>query len=118
MIRTRERVHGLVPAFRERVEWGLSYAEAYGASLTVTSGKRSSQEQRRLYELFKAGKGHPANAPGTSAHEFGLAVDVAADDPRWYPSLHSLWRALGLAVPYSREPWHVEVPNWQRYVRR
>lgn len=115
MARGREKLWGLIPALRERLEWGLSYADAYGIGTTLTSGKRSRTEQARLHARFIAGKGPPANRPGTSAHEVGMAADITPDRNSDYVHLHAVWRYLGLAVPYPREPWHVEVPNWKRY---
>lgn len=43
----------------------------------VTSTKRSFAEQKLLYERYLAGTGPLAAKPGTSAHEFGRAIDIA-----------------------------------------
>ena len=94
----------------------MSYLDAHGISTRVTSGKRSYRRQKELHELYLAGRGAPANRPGTSAHEFGMAADITPDRNSDYVHLHGVWRWLGLAVPYPREPWHVEVPNWKRYL--
>ena len=115
MVAGQELLYGLVPAFRERLEWGLSYLDAYSISTRVTSGKRSRKRQAELYAAFKAGKGNPADPPGSSVHEFGMGADITPDRGSDYQYLHAVWRYLGLAVPYPREPWHVEVPNWRRY---
>jgi len=61
----QELLYGLVPAFRERLEWGLSYLDAYSISTRVTSGKRSRKRQAELYAAFKAGKGNPAVRHGS-----------------------------------------------------
>ncbi|MEE2915739.1 MAG: hypothetical protein VYB32_01555 [Pseudomonadota bacterium] len=42
----------------------------------VSSGLRTIDEQRKLYERYLAGKGPLAAKPGTSDHERGLAVDI------------------------------------------
>lgn len=44
--------------------------------LELESGWRSTEEQARLYELYLAGQGNPAAAPGTSNHERGIALDI------------------------------------------
>jgi len=120
MARGTHRLVSLVPGLSDVVRYGLAYLDAYGIETEVTSAGRTSAEQRRLYELYKAGRGNPAASPGTSAHEYGLAVDVSSI----YGSRHqhqqyviAVFRWLGLATPYPHEPWHFEVPDWRRYVR-
>lgn len=45
----------------------------------VTSARRSSAEQGRLYARWVAGLSkYPVAKPGTSKHERGLAVDIVA----------------------------------------
>lgn len=102
----------LHPVFRARV---LNACSVVGT--TVYSGARSTQRQRELYEDFKAGRGNPANPPGTSWHEYGpgipggefaLAVDFAEPYPHGQP---------GLIFPIRGEPWHaqaVEIPESSR----
>jgi LAS superfamily LD-carboxypeptidase LdcB len=46
----------------------------------VTSAKRSSSEQARLYRRFLAGQSrYPVAPPGRSKHEQGRAIDIIAD---------------------------------------
>lgn len=75
---------------------------------SVYSGARSTERQRQLYNDFLAGKGNPANPPGTSWHEYGpgmaggpdaLAVDFAEPYPHGEP---------GLCFPVAGEPWHAQ----------
>ena len=47
------------------------------------SAYRSYDQQAYLYDLYLSGQGAPANPPGTSSHETGLAVDVATPEMRW-----------------------------------
>lgn len=63
----------------------------------VIQGWRSMAEQARLYEEHLRG-GPEAAPPGKSAHEFGLAVDVALDlDP----------------VAHGLQPdWNIKHPGW------
>lgn len=79
--------------------------------LSITSGYRDRDEQQRLYDEFRAGRGAPANRPGTSKHELkrdgepaAEAADVAG--PRSW--LHANAEQFGLTFPYDHEPWHVE----------
>jgi LAS superfamily LD-carboxypeptidase LdcB len=47
----------------------------------ITSACRSEAQQRKLYQAYLDGKSEfPVAAPGHSAHQRGLAVDIARDD--------------------------------------
>jgi LAS superfamily LD-carboxypeptidase LdcB len=47
------------------------------------SAYRTYAQQSELYGAFLAGHGAPANPPGTSSHELGIAVDVESPEMRW-----------------------------------
>ena len=44
-------------------------------SMYIGSAKRYTEEQEELYKKYRSGRGGLAAKPGTSMHEFGLAVD-------------------------------------------
>mmetsp|Transcript_994 Transcript_994/g.1536 ORF Transcript_994/g.1536 Transcript_994/m.1536 type:complete len:390 (-) Transcript_994:88-1257(-) len=79
-----------------------------GVRLTVRNGFRTNQEQIELYEDFLAGRGNPANQPGTSNHQMGVSFDInvtSKNDPLY------IWltkRALGFGFlnDVKREIWH------------
>lgn len=101
---------GVNAELRARVE--LMLARAKGA-LVVSSGFRSSAAQQRLWDLHakNPAKYAPANRPGTSKHERGLAVDVECK-PDANPRRAALAKECGLCTPFSHEPWHMELaPN-------
>jgi hypothetical protein len=93
----------------------LDYAQKFGVPVTVTSSYRSIEQQRKLYAAYKAGNSRfPANPPGYSGHNYGLAWDSVVPDPyrEWWGRVRE---AFGFRVPAN--DWiHAEVPNWQRYV--
>ena len=64
--------NGLAPGLRAAI---ARAEQLLGQSVPVTSGFRSTDEQRRLW-LGRAGNRFPVATPGTSMHERGLAVDV------------------------------------------
>lgn len=83
--------------------------------LVVTSAQRSPAKQARLYAAWKSGKSLiPANRPGTSLHEYGLAFDLArlGEDPLGDPLLAwlgSLWESWGGRYGGSRDPVHFQI---------
>lgn len=101
----------------------------------VVSTVRSSAEQARLHRLYKSGKGGRAAPPGSSAHEFGLALDVNIRDAttdrnvdafsrkgrQLYAHLHEIARRYGLAdimAAAPDDPFHLQAPNWRRVAGR
>jgi LysM repeat protein len=69
------------------------------------SGYRTYEQQAYLYDLFLAGAGAPANPPGSSSHELGIAVDVAE------PVMRDVIDQIGAAHGWygiASEWWHVE----------
>lgn len=48
-----------------------------GLYVTTTSTRRTFNEQLALFQRFQEGRSEfPANRPGTSTHELGIAVDL------------------------------------------
>jgi hypothetical protein len=104
----------LDPDFRPAAEWFFGAAHDAWPDLVVTSARRSHVEQMQLYESYRRGNSrgvyHPA-PPGRSAHEAGLAFDMArnAVDPRGDPVLAylgGLWRSLGGVWGGKSDPVH------------
>lgn len=123
------KTRGLDPAIRQAADYALSVAAAYGIPVTVTSGRRSWAEQvklRRQYErcLARGERVHPgnpnpacrwpANRPGDSAHNFGLAFDSWVSEEHW-PAWTYIRRAVGFTVP-EHDRIHAEYPQWRAAV--
>ena len=69
------------------------------------SGYRTYDQQAYLYNLFLSGEGAPANPPGTSSHELGIAVDMPD------PAMRDVVDAIGASYGWygiQSEWWHVE----------
>jgi LysM repeat protein len=101
----------LAPAAAEA--WNAMRAEAlrlYGVELQPNgplSAYRTSDQQAELYQLYLSGQGAPANPPGTSSHELGVAVDVAT------PQMRSIIDEIGAGFGWGKihapgEWWHVD----------
>jgi len=107
-------LRGLVPIVRDRAQWCLDWATYYGVHVDVTSARRTWEEQSELYKDFLAGRSvYPANRPGDSAHEYGLAWDSVVED-RLFPWWTYVRRLAGFEV-LDNDRIHAQVPNWRQY---
>lgn len=101
---------GLVPWAR----WIYAVGKYYDGRLVVTSARRSSAKQAELRRRWEMGLSKiPANRPGTSLHEFGLAFDLAriGKDPLADPLLMylgELWESYGGRHGGQRDPVHFQ----------
>jgi hypothetical protein len=81
-------------------------AHTAGVRLSLTSGFRTMEEQRYLYNCYQSKRcnnGNLAARPGYSNHQNGLALDLST----------SSWLAknagrFGFVRTVSKEPWHYE----------
>jgi hypothetical protein len=97
---------GLNPGFLNRL---AAIGKSHGKIVHITSGHRSIEEQRRLYEGYIRGlPGYNLAAkPGQSRHNYGLAADVSG----WLQELpETALLPYGLHKPVLKngENWHVE----------
>lgn len=119
---------GLATGIREAVEAAMKQAGRENMRPEITSGFRTRTRQQALYDNFLACKRRglqgkavtltkgmsclwPANPPGYSAHEYGLAFDSvvpAFQMDRWT----ALREAFGFRVP-PNDRIHAELPNWR-----
>ena len=70
---------GLTPQASSNLKsLATDYNAATGKKLTINSAFRSYDKQAQLYADYKAGKpgANPANPPGSSLHEVGMAIDI------------------------------------------
>lgn len=125
-------ISSLHPEVAARVNWLLEVARLNHIPATLTSTTRSSSYQAQLranYEQCLA-RGlvgtsarlapgmsckYPANRPGDSAHEFGVAWDSVVPD-QWLPIWTALREYAGFRVADENgDPIHAEVPNWRAF---
>lgn len=98
-------VDRIYPAFMSAFN---AFNAALGNKFDIVSGFRTYEQQAALYAKYLAGQGNLAAPPGSSMHEFGLAVDT---NPNATPQEREIARKYGLVVPIPSEPWHVEPIN-------
>jgi uncharacterized protein YcbK (DUF882 family) len=88
-----------------------------GIKATVTSGYRSIEKQRELYERARRGQSKlPAAKPGYSTHNYGFAVDVILVGVQ-QSILGEAARAVGLVWAGPSDPVHVDAfgfPAWNK----
>src|SRR5216683_7859635 len=87
-----------------------------GLQPRITSARRSRSEQTRLYHRFLAGQNpYPVAPPGTSAHEFGFAFDLAIT-PMSQSNLADLGKVWtgwgGVWGGQFDDPIHFELPGF------
>lgn len=121
------RARGLHPVVRASVEWCLKEAARLGFSPVVTSTFRSKAEQLPLYRKWLQAERYygralairlgfiPANPPGSSGHQFGLAWDSVVS-PSYQKTWNRIRESAGFHVP-PEDQIHAEVPSWWLYVR-
>lgn len=95
--------------------WILSAGRVYQGKLVVTSALRSRAKQAKLRKRWELGLSNiPANRPGTSLHEYGLAFDLASlgidpfADPI-LPWMGSWWEYYGGKWGGKRDPVHFQI---------
>lgn len=124
-------VNDLSPLIREKAQRVLDGCKARGVTLLVTCTLRSNNEQAELYARGRTTAGpRVTNAkPGSSAHNYGLAMDVVplragkaiwdAKAPEWQVYGEEVRKAgLEWAGDWSRfrEYPHCQMPNWRLYI--
>lgn len=94
----------LNPNFLPWAEALLDVARRYSLSPHITSGFRSIEKQRRLYERYLAGQ-HPLPVapPGKSMHNYGLAFDMISRNNQW---LGAVWASWGGRWGGQKDPVH------------
>jgi LAS superfamily LD-carboxypeptidase LdcB len=71
------------------------------------SAYRSYGQQLYLHDLYLSGQGSLAAPPGTSAHEYGIAVDLA--EPAMRAAVDELGPRYGWAKSEAPDEWwHVD----------
>jgi len=98
---------GLAPPMTSAVEaFNAAFEQQFGHPLSITSGFRTHEEQAALYAQYGPGR---AARPGTSLHERGLAVDLAAQNARERAWQLANAPRFGLEAPLAHEPWHFQL---------
>lgn len=136
------RIEDLEPVTREMARCFLAKAEAAGLEVLVTSTLRTLTEQAALFALGRTRPGPDVTKarplgrkvtwarPGTSAHNFGMAVDfvpIYAGKPVW-SDRSPLWHQLGELGEACGFEWagrwpkrirefpHLQRPSWRDHI--
>jgi hypothetical protein len=82
----------LQPWFRSYAERFTHYLSDNGLHVRVTSARRGSAKQRKLYRKYLRGESTiPAAPPGHSMHEKGLAFDLEVRPERMLEAAGHAW---------------------------
>ena len=120
------KLAGLHPVVRQQAELALEVARDFNIPVQITSGFRSWSEQKKLRRNFEecVAKGkfpwaegckYPANRPGESSHNFGLAFDSWAPAGPEREAWIFIRQLAGFNVP-ANDHVHAEVPDWRPLV--
>ena len=117
-------LRGMQADLRPYAEYAHAIANYYGIYPRVASVRRPWEEQQRLHDRYQRALAdgtfpsrevpYPANPPGESAHQFGLAWDtvVPPEFEQWWKDLR---RWIGFTV-YDHDAPHAELPGWREVV--
>lgn len=108
-------LRSLQPWLQPWARWISDYGKSIDPRLVVTSARRSTWDQIRLYDNWISGRSSiPAAPPGRSKHELGEAFDMARigidplEDPL-LPFLGSWWQYYGGLFGGDKDPVHFGV---------
>ncbi len=111
-------LNGLVDELAAAAADLLDAAAAAGLMPRVTSTRRSSSEQRRLYSRYLAGQaGFPVAPPGYSAHEYGEAFDMVVTPMAALADVGETWQSWGGAWN-PNDAVHFELPGASERARQ
>lgn len=86
----------LTPFTGKQLRSALGRLKSMGIGVTVTSTRRTRQEQTDLFRRFQAGEtAFPVAVPGTSRHEQGLAVDLVPESPACLQTVVQVMTSFG-----------------------
>jgi hypothetical protein len=100
-------------SLRPFAEYLVRAASDAGLAPRITSTRRSSAEQERLYRRFLAGQApFPAAPPGASAHEYGWAFDMVVEPFEALEDVGRFWQSeLGGEWGRQSDPVHFQLPG-------
>jgi len=122
-------LRGLHPVLRPYAEALVAYANEQGMNVRITSVFRSMAQQQALRNNFElcVARGRfpsrdsygvgmscawPANRPGDSGHNYGVAWDSVAEKMDDWTARR---REAGGHVP-PNDAIHAELPDWRQYL--
>lgn len=103
---------GDVGGLRPQVLEAIKFARTMGWRGAINSGFRSREEQQRLYDLYRSGRGNLAAPPGNSMHERGLAIDVS--DTEGFARAMAIMGEGRLYRKVPGEPWHFSTTGYRK----
>ena len=106
----------LIPELQPFARDLVDAAGAAGLQPRITSTRRTSAEQARLYRRYQQGLNpYPVAPPGTSAHEFGFAFDMMVTPADALPDVGAYWKANGgVWGGEFNDPIHFEYPGFKQ----
>lgn len=108
-------IEGLHPRLKQHLlGMAQEYGEATGKSIPINEGFRSYARQAELFRKYGPGR---AARPGSSLHEYGLALDINTGVMGELEQM-GLLRKYGFTRPIKGETWHTEPAGIQQAIQR
>lgn len=95
-----------------QVQQAIQVGREHGIHISLSSAFRTIEKQTELYEGHQKDPAHfaPADRPGHSKHQQGVAIDLHLPGGRAaQEEFAALAHAYGMERPVLREPWHYVV---------
>ncbi len=108
----------LIPELQSPAYDLFSAAHFAGLRPQLTSSRRTSAQQARLYSNYLKGLSSlPALPPGLSAHEYGLAFDLITYPMSALEDVGYTWQTWGGEWGGLRDPVHFQQPGAEEYIK-
>lgn len=111
-----EKIQDLHPLMQIQIVELYKTCREEGLHFEIVSGKRSFEEQKKLYEEMASIYGEEKiGIPGTTSHEAGLAIDIKVDNTlsnsEKYTQIGDIWKSMGYywGGDSIDEYWHFDM---------
>lgn len=110
-VREVECGHFVDSGLLEQVRDALRAVRDAGIHVSIASAFRTMERQQELYRKWKEGVPgyNPAERPGYSKHQLGVAMDIHANSHAAQEEMTAVLVAWGFSRPHHGEAWHYEV---------
>lgn len=110
-----EKIKTLSPLMQKEIIWLYEECEKIGLHFSITSARRTYQQQTELYNQYHQLYPLQVSIPGNSGHEKGVAVDIkigeSLSNSTEYDKVAKIWKRKGFywGGDDINEYWHFDI---------